>query len=208
MVRVPWTPYWTFLMTIATKCAIQSSCAFRHGAVLFAKNKIYATGCNKSGNHVLGYEVPSVHAESQCLETYWGRQTKWREKGPWAFGGSNQSIGSMEKFPTVLHVYLSPSKISCSTRLFFSQQSNCADAMDRRIRASCTESFVLDLRPQVTSISSTHSPIGRQRSGRRNGEFTRLGGLLNFFFQVFEFVFELPRHFQPLSVHLVSPMVH
>lgn len=56
------------LINIAIATAQQSCMQYRHGAVLFSsRSTIACTSCNTSGNRINGYDVPSLHAEAQCL---------------------------------------------------------------------------------------------------------------------------------------------
>lgn len=83
------------LVNIAIDTATESLLPMRHGAVLFASKKhILSASCNESGNRVCGFDVPSLHAEANCLRPIYNRagrfgcryqgrgQKKCREKGP------------------------------------------------------------------------------------------------------------------------------
>jgi len=85
------------------ECAQKSELPLRHGALLFNNKKnILQTSCNCHGNKICGYDVPSLHAEANCLKPIYnragrlgrhghsarnqryqaGRAKKCREKGP------------------------------------------------------------------------------------------------------------------------------
>lgn len=59
------------LINLAYQEALASSMHSRHGAVLFTnKKKVCSKSCNKYGGKILGFDVPSCHAEACCIEKY------------------------------------------------------------------------------------------------------------------------------------------
>ena len=59
------------LVKIATESANQSVLAMRHGAVLFnhSGRQVININCNSHGSKICGYDVPSIHAEANCLKS-------------------------------------------------------------------------------------------------------------------------------------------
>lgn len=58
----------TNIYRLAISNAKQSTMAVKHGAVLFGNgNRVYAQKSNCSGGKVISYDVPSIHAEANCL---------------------------------------------------------------------------------------------------------------------------------------------
>lgn len=56
------------MVDLATTEAYQSIVGLKHGAVLFSStNKIISVSHNNYGSLSCGYHVPSLHAESECL---------------------------------------------------------------------------------------------------------------------------------------------
>lgn len=89
-----WSSSLCKLVDLAINVAQNSRMPMRHGAVLFSsKNSVYQTCCNGIGERVCGFDVPSVHAEANCLKPLYNRigrfgygSAKWCEKGsnnPW-----------------------------------------------------------------------------------------------------------------------------
>src|SRR6187401_3034944 len=89
-----WPASFSKLVNLAMESAQESQLPLRHGAVLFSnKKQIVQTSCNCYGNKICGYDVPSLHAEANCLKPIYnragrlgqryqtGRTTKGREKG-------------------------------------------------------------------------------------------------------------------------------
>ena len=66
------------LVSIAIESAQTSQLALRHGAVLFSsKNQIQNTCCNQVGTKICGFDVPSLHAEANCLRPIHNRAGKF-----------------------------------------------------------------------------------------------------------------------------------
>lgn len=61
------------IVDLAINNALKSSLSWRHGAVLFSKKTVISTACNCLGNRICGYDVPSIHAEAQCLHNIYRR---------------------------------------------------------------------------------------------------------------------------------------
>ena len=56
--------------------------SFRHGAIMFDKNKIYSEGHNSSNRTYLnGMITPSIHAEMQCVHNHY-KNFSLQRKGP------------------------------------------------------------------------------------------------------------------------------
>jgi hypothetical protein len=57
----------------------------RHGAVMFnTSGKIIVSKAhNKHGNNICGYDVPSIHAEANCIQMNPHRFTKNKGKRHW-----------------------------------------------------------------------------------------------------------------------------
>jgi len=74
------------LLESATYYASKSQMDFKHGAVLFGHGKkIYYGACNSNGNKLYGFDIPSQHAEANCLRllnnrAHCGRTKNRREK--------------------------------------------------------------------------------------------------------------------------------
>jgi hypothetical protein len=68
------------LVELARQTAFESKLALHHGAVLFRQSgkHILETKCNSEGNRICGYDVPSCHAEANCL-TFFSRQEHRRQ---------------------------------------------------------------------------------------------------------------------------------
>jgi hypothetical protein len=69
------------------QCAQESKLALRHGAILFDQSgkQVLQTSCNGHGHKIFGYDVPSLHAEANCLRPIHqrlitGRGKKCRER--------------------------------------------------------------------------------------------------------------------------------
>src|SRR5439155_26578577 len=90
-----WSASFSQLVNKAMECAQKSELPLRHGAVLFSnKNRILQTSCNCYGNKICGYDVPSLHAEANCLKSIYsqsrrvgqryqcGHTKKYREERP------------------------------------------------------------------------------------------------------------------------------
>ena len=90
------SPSFSKLVAQAMECAQKSELPLRHGAVLFSNKKvILQSSCNCYGNKICGYDVPSLHAEANCMKTIYnrsgrlgcryqaGRAKKCREKWPY-----------------------------------------------------------------------------------------------------------------------------
>lgn len=57
------------LVNLAMNTAQDSQLSLRHGAVLFSsKNQVRCTGCNGTGDKICGFDVPSLHAEANCMK--------------------------------------------------------------------------------------------------------------------------------------------
>jgi hypothetical protein len=61
------------LVLMARDAAMQSRLTLRHGAVLFSKKHIHQACCNDLGSKVCGFDVPSLHAEANCLKPIYNR---------------------------------------------------------------------------------------------------------------------------------------
>lgn len=118
----------TKLVNKAMECAHTSKLPLRHGAILFSQSgkHIYETSCNCYGNRICGYDVPSLHAEANCLKPIYnragrfgyryqaGRNKKCREKGSCFlrpskgetkhFGRSSNRQRSTRRLAALLHV--------------------------------------------------------------------------------------------------------
>jgi hypothetical protein len=89
-----WPSSLSNLVSAAVEIAQESKLPLRHGAVLFStKKQIHQSCCNEAGHKICGYDVPSLHAEANCMKPiynragrfgcrYQGRKAKRCEKGP------------------------------------------------------------------------------------------------------------------------------
>lgn len=96
------------LVDKAVECAQKSQLAARHGAILFGQSgkQIHQVSCNDHGNKICGFDVPSLHAEANCLKPIYNRAgrlgarcryqasraKRCREKGSWVLCSSKESI--------------------------------------------------------------------------------------------------------------------
>lgn len=72
-----WSSSLSVLVGRAIETAKQSKLKLRHGAILFASmNQVQYCSCNEVGHHVCGYDVPSLHAEAQCLRPIYNRTAR------------------------------------------------------------------------------------------------------------------------------------
>jgi hypothetical protein len=90
-----WSVSLTRLINLAIDSASKSTFQLKHGAVLFSsKNSVCQTSYNQHGNRICGYDVPSIHAEANCLNSIYkrhvGRRKVRREKGVSDIGCSYQ----------------------------------------------------------------------------------------------------------------------
>lgn len=89
-----WSSSLSNLVSAAIESARTSQLPLRHGAVLFSsKKQIHQCCCNEIGHRICGFDVPSLHAEANCMKPiynrasrfghrYQGRKGKRCEKGP------------------------------------------------------------------------------------------------------------------------------
>lgn len=76
-----WSSSMARLVGLAMESAEDSTLQLRHGAVLFSsKNQICQTSCNQVGHRVCGYDVPSLHAEANCLKPIYNRASRMRHR--------------------------------------------------------------------------------------------------------------------------------
>jgi tRNA(Arg) A34 adenosine deaminase TadA len=71
-----------FIVNKATEIAEKSTCKkSKHSAVLFNKGNIISTGYNQYGHtRVLGYNIPTLHAEMHCLLHIFPKKKKFFEE--------------------------------------------------------------------------------------------------------------------------------
>jgi hypothetical protein len=70
-----WSSTLTRLVDLAVMNAEQSPLQIRHGAVLFGiKGRVIKSSCNQQGHRVCGFNVPSLHAEANCVQSLHTRQ--------------------------------------------------------------------------------------------------------------------------------------
>ena len=79
-----WSATMCRLVGYAIDCAHDSLMRLKHGAILFsAKKQIHYSCCNREGNKICGFDVPSIHAEACCINAMLrGRfETKFQRRG-------------------------------------------------------------------------------------------------------------------------------
>ena len=70
------------LVEKAKESAGDSKLPLRHGAVLFtSKKSIHQISCNSHGHKACGYDVPSQHAEANCLKPLYNRVAREGRQG-------------------------------------------------------------------------------------------------------------------------------
>lgn len=69
-----WSSSLCKLVNLAMNTAQDSCLSLRHGAVLFSsKKQVHCTSCNGIGDKICGFDVPSLHAEANCMKPIYNR---------------------------------------------------------------------------------------------------------------------------------------
>ncbi len=77
-----WSANLARLIDTAKLSALNSELSLRHGAVLFSKKTVvHQVSCNSYGHKTCGFDVPSLHAEANCLKPLYNRLAREGRQG-------------------------------------------------------------------------------------------------------------------------------